>query len=115
MLSMRFLHQRGPQPHRTRPIIPDRLNASGPHRLKPDHHSYIDNSTPYKRPCELKPGRACRASVIGVVDGDVGHAELIEDALAGCRVAKAVACHSGLDIVVRDVCVEEGFCASFEA
>ena len=62
--------------------------------------------------------QACGAGgavVVDVVDGDGGHAELVEDALAAGGVAVAVACYAGLDGVVVKGGVEEGFNAGFEA
>ena len=114
MLAPRLLHQRGPQPHGTRPIIPDTLDAAGLHGLKAHHHDHIDNAAPDERPGELQARGARRARVVRVVDGDVGHAELVEDTLAGGGVAVAVACHARLYVVVRDVCVQQGLCARFE-
>ena len=58
---------------------------------------------------------ARRAVVVHVVDGDLRHAELVEDALAARRVAVAVACYALVHGVVVDVRVQEGFDAGFEA
>ena len=63
----------------------------------------------------MQARRAGRAVIVDVEDGDLGHAELIEDALATGRIAIAVACYSLINVVVVDLGVEEGFDASFEA
>ena len=63
----------------------------------------------------MQPCRAGGAVVVDIVDGNLRHAELVEDALAAGRVAIAVACDALFDIVVVDLSVEEGFDARFEA
>ena len=63
----------------------------------------------------MQAGGAGGAVVVDVVDGDGGHAELVEDALAAGGVAVAVACYAGFHGVIVDVGVEEGFDAGFEA
>ena len=59
--------------------------------------------------------RACGAVVVDIVDGDLRHAELVEDPLTAGRVAVAVAGDALIDIVVIDLGVQEGFDAGFEA
>lgn len=103
------------QPHRTRPIRPHTLETARHHGLESDHQHHIDDAAAHQRPGELQPRTACCARVGGVVHGNTGHAELVEDALAAARVAVAVACHAGLDVVVGQVGVEERFGAGFEA
>ena len=63
----------------------------------------------------MKPCRAGGAIVVDIVDGDLRHAKLVEDALAAGRVAIAVAGDALFDIIVVDLGVEEGFDAGFEA
>ena len=61
---------------------------------------------------------ACRASgaiVVDIIDGNLGHAELVKDSLAAGGVAIAVAGDALVDIVVIDLGVEEGFDPRFEA
>ena len=61
--------------------------------------------------------QSCRAGgtvVVDIVDGDLGHAELIEDALAAGGVAVAVAGDTLVDIVVVDLGIEKSFDAGFE-
>lgn len=115
MLSSGLLHHPSTQTHWTGPVIPDALDAARLHGLKPNHHRDVHDSTSHQCPGQLQACRAGRASVIGVVDGNIRHAELIEDALAGRGVAVAVARHTGLDIIVGDVCVEQGLGAGLEA
>lgn len=66
-------------------------------------------------PCHMQTCRAGGAIVVDIVDGDLRHAELVEDALAAGRVAVAVAGDALFDIVVVDLSVEEGFDAGFKA
>ena len=63
----------------------------------------------------MQGGGAGGAIVVDVVDGDGGHAELVEDALAAGGVAVAVGGDAGVDGVVVEGGVEEGFNAGFEA
>lgn len=63
----------------------------------------------------VKTGASGRTVVVDVVDGDLGHAELIEDALAAGAVAVAVARDALVYIIVVDLRVEEGLDACFEA
>ena len=59
--------------------------------------------------------QSCRAGgavIIYVVDGDLRHAELVEDALAAGGVSVAIACYSLFNIVVIYLGVEKGFDAS---
>ena len=65
-------------------------------------------------PRHVQPRRAGGAVVVDIVDGDLRHAELVEDALAAGRVAVAVAGDTLVDIVVVDLSVDEGFDAGFE-
>lgn len=65
-------------------------------------------------PRHVQPRRASGAVVVDIVDGDLGHAELVEDALATGRVAVAVAGDALFDIVVVDLSIEESFDAGFE-
>ena len=57
---------------------------------------------------------AGRAVVVHVVNGDLGHAKLVEDALAAGAVTEAVAGDGLVDVIVIDLGVEKGFDASFE-
>ena len=115
MLPPGLLHQPRPQPHRTRPIIPHALDTPRLHGLKANDHCTIHDPAFHQRPGQLQTRAARCTGIVRVVDGDVGHAELIEDALAGGGVAIAVAGDAGLDVVVGDVGVEKGFGAGFEA
>lgn len=63
----------------------------------------------------MEAGAAGGTGVVGVVDWDAVHAELVEDALAGCGVAVAVAGDACLNVVVVDLCIEHGFGAGFKA
>ncbi len=63
----------------------------------------------------MQPCRASSAVVVGIVDGNLRHAELVEDALAAGGVAEAVAGDAMVDIVIVDLGVQEGFDAGFKA
>ena len=66
-------------------------------------------------PRHMQPSRTSRAVVVDIVDGNLCHAELVEDALTAGAIAVAVAGDAQLDIVIIDLGVEEGFNACFEA
>lgn len=63
----------------------------------------------------MQTRRTRGAVVVDIIDRDLGHAELIEDALAAGAVAVAVAGDALVDIVIINLGVEEGFDAGFEA
>ena len=62
----------------------------------------------------MQSGGPSRAVVVHIVDGDLGHAELIENSLTASAVAIAVTSDSLIDIVVIDMGIEEGFDTGFE-
>lgn len=63
----------------------------------------------------MQAGAAGAAVVVDVVDGDLRHAELVEDALAASAVAVAVARHAHVDVVVVDARVQQRLDARLEA
>ena len=63
---------------------------------------------------QVEAGGAGGAVIVDVVDGYLGHAELVEDSLAAGGVAVAVAGDALVDVVVVDLCIKHGFDASFE-
>ena len=54
----------------------------------------------------MKASRTRATVVVDVVDGNLGHAELVEDTLAAGRITVDVAGDAMLDIVIVDVCVK---------
>ena len=115
MPSISLLHQLRRQPHRTRPVAPNTLDTPSLHLLEAANQHAIRQPPFHQLSREVQARRAGRAGVVGVVDGDAGHAELVEDALAGRRVAVAVAGDAGVDVVVVELGVEQGFGAGFQA
>ena len=79
------------------------------------HHHTIRHSMTNHIPRHVQPCRACGAVVVDIVDGNLRHAELVEDALTAGRVAVTVAGNALVHIVVVDLSIEEGFDAGFEA
>ena len=65
-------------------------------------------------PPHSKAGGASGAIIVNIVDGDLCHAELVEDALAASGVAVAVACYTLVDVVVVDLGIEHCLYAGFE-
>lgn len=97
------------------PIIEEALETAAHHLLEADDENAVGAAVSNGVPSHRKAGRASRAVIIDVEDGDLGHAELVEDALATCRIPVAVARDTLLDVVVVDMRVEHGFNTSFEA
>ncbi|KAI6768775.1 hypothetical protein HG531_010964 [Fusarium graminearum] len=69
----------------------------------------------HQGPGHVETGASSRAVVVDVVDGDLGHAELVEDALAAGAVTVAVTRDALVHIIVVDLRVEKGLDACFEA
>jgi len=64
---------------------------------------------------QVEAGGAGGAVIVDVVDGYLGHAELVEYSLAAGGVAVAVAGNALVHVVVVDLCIQHGFDAGFEA
>lgn len=64
---------------------------------------------------QVQTRRPGAAIVVDIVDGDLGHAELVEDSLTTRRITVAVARHTLIDIVVVDLSIEEGLDAGLVA
>ena len=91
------------------------LQAAGRHLLEADDQDAVGGAVGDGLSGHVQTGRACRAIVVHVIDRDLGHAELVEDALAAGGVAVAVACNALVDLVVVDLGIEHGLDAGFEA
>ena len=109
MLASRILHHLRGQSHRRRPVGICRLDRTGLHHLKPNNKDTIDGTIPHERPRHMQSRRASRAGIVGVVDGDAAHAELVEDPLPTRRLTVAIASHTRLHVVVVDAGVQHGF------
>lgn len=115
VLAPSILHHLRAQAHRTRPIVPDTLNGTWLHCLEADDHNDINDAAADKSSSKLKAGTASCAGIVGIIYGNIGHAELVKGTLARRCVAIAVTCHTCLDIIVCDVRIEKGFSACFKA
>lgn len=115
MFAMGVFHHLGAQAHWAWTIVPNTLDRTRLHRFEANNHDNINNTTSHQSPGELKTGTASRARVVGVVDGDVGHTELVEYPLATCGVAIAIASYTSLHIVIGDMCIEKSLCSRLEA
>ncbi len=96
-------------------IIPERLQGARVHLLKANNHDTVCATMANDISRQVKPSRSSRAVIVNVIDWDLGHAELIEDALAAGGVAVAVAGHALVDIVVVDLGVQECLDSGLEA
>lgn len=90
-------------------VFEEGCQAAGEHLLEADDHDAVGSAVGNGLPRHVQAGGAGGAVVVDVVDGDARHAELVEDALAACGVAVAVAGNALVDGVVVDLGVEEGF------
>ena len=66
-------------------------------------------------PRYVQPRRAGSTIVVDIIDGNLGHAELIEDALAIGGITVAVAGDALVNIVIVDLGIKESFDVGFEA
>lgn len=89
-------------------VLVRRAERSRRHALKADRKRTVSLATSNGLDREDKGGRAGRAVVVDVDDGDTGHAELVEDTLATGRVAVNVTGSCGLHSIVGDTSVDEG-------
>lgn len=97
------------------PILKETLQLARKHLLKSHHHDTIRHAVAHHVPCHMQTRRTSGAVVVDIIDRDLGHAELIENALAAGAVAVAVAGDALVDIVIVNLGIEEGFDAGFEA
>ena len=96
-------------------VLEEGLQGAREHLLEADDHHAVGLAVGDHLAGHVQARGPRGAVVVDVVDGDGGHAELVEDALAAGGVAVAVAGYAGFDVVVVDGGVEEGFDAGFEA
>ena len=96
-------------------VVEEALEAAGHHLLEADDHDAVGGARGDQLPRHGQAGAAGGAVVVDVVDGDLGHAELVEDALAAGAVAVAVAGNALVDVVVVDLGVEQGLDAGLKA
>ena len=110
--ASRNTHHLPRRARRIRSILEERLQGAWEHFLEADHHDAVCCAVGDGFAGHVQPRGAGGAVVVDVVDGDGGHAELVEDALAAGGVAVAVACYALVDGVVVYLGVEEGFDSS---
>lgn len=108
------LHQTGPQAHGTWTVVPLVLDGSWLHGFEAHDHDHVGGAPAHEGASQLDPCTPRGACIVLVVDGNLGHAELVEDALSRRRLSVGVAGDSGLDVVVRDVGIQERLGAGFE-
>lgn len=113
--SPRDRHHLARRASRTLPVLEVALQATAHHLLEPDDQHAVRRSVGDEGPAHVQARGSRGAVVVDVVDGDLGHAELVEDTLAAGGVAVAVAGYALVYVVVRDLCVEQGLDTGFEA
>ena len=96
-------------------VLEECLQTSREHLLETNNQHTVRSTVGNHVAAHVQTGGASGAVIVDVVDGDAGHAELVEDALAACRIAVAVACDALVDIVVVDVRIKHGLDTSLEA
>lgn len=97
------------------PVVEVGLQTAGGHLLEANHQDAVGGAVGNGLSRHIQAGRAGRAIVVDVVDGDLGHAELVEDALSTGGVAVAVTGDALVDVVVVDLGIKHGLDASFKA
>jgi hypothetical protein len=95
-------------------VVPEALEGAGVHLLEADDEDAVRAAVGDDVAADVQAGGAGGAVVVDVVDGDLGHAELVEDALAAGGVAVAVAGDTLVNIVVADMGVEHGLDTGLE-
>ena len=100
---------------RIAPVLEESGKRSGKHLLESNDHDTVRCSMADHRPRHMQARRARAAIVVDIVDGDLCHAKLIENALAAGGVAVTVTGDSLIDIIVVDLGIEKGFDTGFEA
>ena len=78
------------------------------------HENAVCGAVRHHVAAHVQTSRASRAVVVHVVDGDLGHAELVEHTLAAGGVAIAVASDTLVNIVVVDLGIEHSLDTSLE-
>lgn len=111
----RHPHHLPSRPTRILSVLVERLQTPRKHLLKAHDHHAIRHSMTDHVPRNMQACRAGRAVIVDIVDGNLRHAELVEDALAAGRIAVTVAGNTLFNIVIVDLGVEKGFDAGFEA
>lgn len=96
-------------------VVEEGLERTGHHLLEADDEDAVGGARGDKGAAHGETGAAGGAVVVDVVDGHLGHAELVEDALAAGRVAVAVAGDTLVDVVVVDLGVKHGLDTGLEA
>lgn len=96
-------------------VVEEALERARHHLLEADNHDTVGSARGDEGAAHGEAGRAGRAVVVDVVEGDLGHAELVEDALAAGGITVAVASDALVDIVVVDLGIKEGLDTGFEA
>lgn len=105
----RLRHHRVCCARRVFSVFEESPQATGEHLLEADDHDAVGGAVGDGLPRHVQTCGAGGAVVVDVVDGYARHAELVEDALATCGVAVAVAGDALVDGVVVELGVEEGF------
>lgn len=97
-----------------RPVLEEGLEGSWKHLLEANNQDAVGGTVCNHVAAHEQTSRASRAVVVDVVNGDLGHAKLVEDALTAGAVTVAVASNTLLDIVVVDVSIQHGLDTSLE-
>lgn len=107
-------HHLAQRARRVLAVLEERLQTPRHHLLEADDHDAVGGAARHKGPRHGQPRAARAAVVVDVVDGDLRQPKLVEDALPARAVAVAVARDALLDVVVRDVRVQQRLDARLE-
>lgn len=95
-------------------VVPEALEGAGVHLLETDDEDTVSAAVGDDITADVQAGGAGGAVVVDVVDGDLGHAELVEDTLAAGGVTVTVAGNTLVNIVVADLGVKHGLDTGLE-
>lgn len=90
------------------------LKTAGRHLLEADDEDTIGTAMADELSRHMQTSGAGRAIVIDIVDGDLGHAELIEHTLATGGIAVAIARDALVYIVVVDLRIQHSLDAGLQ-
>ncbi|KFX92965.1 hypothetical protein V490_05049, partial [Pseudogymnoascus sp. VKM F-3557] len=95
-------------------VVPEALEGTGVHLLEADDEDTVSATVGDDITSNVQTGGSGGAVVVDVVDGDLGHAELVEDTLTAGGVTVAVAGNTLVNIIVADLGVKHGLDTGLE-
>src|ERR1700722_1376295 len=110
-----LLHHQRTCPYGVSSVIEVRRQAPWVHFLETNDQHTIRCTVANHRARYVQTRAPCRAVIVHVINWNRGQAELVEDSLAAGGVAIAIAGHTLIDFIVRDMSIKHGFDAGFKS